>query len=173
MVEVVICQKTLSFLSDILTLKNAFFKDRCCQNSLFMPFFLCQSASLESLPSLPETTGDPLLDGLFVFNEEAPRQGALSTDKVIDNVTQFASFGLRTLVEGVRLLKPGEWLVLQKELNEARAMLEGRAEALAKAYANIECDLMLIGCTGVEDKLQDDVPETLTALREAGIQVIP
>ncbi len=30
---------------------------------------------------------------------------------------------------------------------------------------------MLIGCTGVEDKLQDDVPETLTALRDAGIQV--
>lgn len=88
-----------------------------------------------------------------------------------DNVTKLSSFGLRTLVEGVRLLKPGEWLPLQQALNEARTNMEDRTEVLAKAYQSIEKDLMLIGCTGVEDKLQDDVPETLTTLREAGIQV--
>ena len=126
---------------------------------------------MEILPKLPELTGDPLLDGFFVSTMETHRHPALSTDKVIDNVTKFASFGLRTLVEGVRLLKPGEWLPLQKALNEARSVLERREEALSNVYARIECNLMLIGCTGVEDKLQEDVQETLTALRDAGIQV--
>lgn len=95
----------------------------------------------------------------------------MSNEKVMTNVSQFSSFGLRTLVEGVRLLKPGEWLPLQKELNEARLRMEERDAALAKVYDNIERDLMLIGVTGVEDQLQDGVPETLIALRKAGIQV--
>ncbi|KAL5963623.1 putative phospholipid-transporting ATPase 8 [Taenia solium] len=132
---------------------------------------LAKSAPLEGLPTLPEPTGDPLLDGLFVPSEEVQRRAALSSGRVSDNVTKLSSFGLRTLVEGVRLLKPGEWLPLQQELNEARTNMEDRMEALTKAYQRIEKDLMPIGCTGVEDKLQDDVPETLATLREAGIQI--
>jgi phospholipid-translocating ATPase len=42
---------------------------------------------------------------------------------------------------------------------------------LAEAYAAIEKDLHLLGVTAVEDQLQDGVPETITALRQAGIQV--
>ncbi|CDI97043.1 phospholipid transporting ATPase IF [Echinococcus multilocularis] len=132
---------------------------------------LAKSAPLESLPTLPELMGDPLLDGLFAPSEEVQTQAALSNNRVCENVTKLASFGLRTLVEGVRLLKPAEWLPLQQELNEARTNMEDKAGALAKAYQSIERDLMLIGCTGVEDKLQDDVPETLIALRQAGIQI--
>ncbi|KAM7542634.1 hypothetical protein Aperf_G00000004951 [Anoplocephala perfoliata] len=131
---------------------------------------LDRSASMENLPSLTKKTGDPLIDGLFVFTDPTQKRAAISSDKVTANVSQFASFGLRTLVEGVRLLKPGEWTPLQKELNDARSQLEDRAAALAIVYEKIERDLMLIGCTGVEDQLQDGVPETLTALREAGIQ---
>lgn len=35
----------------------------------------------------------------------------------------------------------------------------------------IESDLMLVGATGIEDKLQDFVPQTIFSLREAGIKV--
>jgi magnesium-transporting ATPase (P-type) len=42
---------------------------------------------------------------------------------------------------------------------------------LAQAYASVERDLQLVGATAVEDKLQDGVPETIKALRQAGIQV--
>ncbi|VUZ47844.1 unnamed protein product, partial [Hymenolepis diminuta] len=129
-----------------------------------------KSASMEDLPFFHERTGDPLIDGLFVFTNPTQKRAVISSEKVIANVGQFASFGLRTLVEGVRLLKPGEWTPLQKKLNEARSQMVDRNAALAKAYEKIERDLMLIGCTGVEDQLQDGVPETLTALREAGIQ---
>ncbi|VDM22695.1 unnamed protein product [Hydatigera taeniaeformis] len=126
---------------------------------------------MESLPNLPKLMGDPLLDGLFVSSEEVQTRAALSNRRVCDSVTKLSSFGLRTLVEGVRLLEPGVWPSLQEKLNEARTNMEDRADALSKAYRSIERDLMLIGCTGVEDRLQDDVPETLRALREAGIQI--
>lgn len=35
----------------------------------------------------------------------------------------------------------------------------------------VESHLRLVGATGIEDKLQDGVPETISALRDAGIQV--
>lgn len=38
-------------------------------------------------------------------------------------------------------------------------------------YAQIESNLTLLGATVVEDKLQDEVPETLQALQDADIKV--
>lgn len=35
----------------------------------------------------------------------------------------------------------------------------------------IESELFLVGATGIEDKLQDFVPQTIFSLREAGIKV--
>ena len=35
----------------------------------------------------------------------------------------------------------------------------------------IERELLLLGASGIEDKLQDGVPETIASLREAGIKV--
>ena len=35
----------------------------------------------------------------------------------------------------------------------------------------IESDLVLVGATAIEDKLQDEVGETITNLREAGLKV--
>uniref|UniRef100_A0A4W5LAX8 Uncharacterized protein n=1 Tax=Hucho hucho TaxID=62062 RepID=A0A4W5LAX8_9TELE len=36
---------------------------------------------------------------------------------------------------------------------------------------HLETHLTLLGATGIEDRLQDSVPDTIMALREAGIQV--
>ena len=38
--------------------------------------------------------------------------------------------------------------------------------------SEIESQLTLVGATGIEDKLQDYVPETIYSLREGGIKVI-
>lgn len=38
-------------------------------------------------------------------------------------------------------------------------------------YSNLEQDLTLIGATAVEDKLQDEVPETIHDLQMAGIKI--
>ena len=46
-----------------------------------------------------------------------------------------------------------------------------REERLVKAYEQIEMDLILIGSTGVEDRLQEKVQSTLQSLRKAGIKI--
>ena len=42
---------------------------------------------------------------------------------------------------------------------------------LAEAFDYVEKDFKLLGATAVEDKLQDEVPETIQALLTAGIKV--
>ena len=39
------------------------------------------------------------------------------------------------------------------------------------AVEDIECDLELLGLTGVEDKLQENVNSTLATLRDAGVVI--
>ncbi|WAR27505.1 AT11B-like protein, partial [Mya arenaria] len=42
---------------------------------------------------------------------------------------------------------------------------------LATAYSEVEVDLRVLGATAVEDKLQEDVPDTIQSLLAAGIKV--
>lgn len=38
-------------------------------------------------------------------------------------------------------------------------------------YEEIECDMVLVGVTAIEDKLQDGVPQTIANLQMAGIKI--
>ena len=40
-----------------------------------------------------------------------------------------------------------------------------------EAACEIETEMELLGATGIEDRLQDGVPETISALRQAGINM--
>ena len=42
---------------------------------------------------------------------------------------------------------------------------------LYEAYEQIESDLILLGATAVEDKLQEGVPEAISSLAKAGINL--
>ena len=60
---------------------------------------------------------------------------------------------------------------LTDKLNEARQALVDREKEVSRVIDTIENEMTLLGATGVEDQLQDGVPETLEALRAAGIKV--
>lgn len=49
--------------------------------------------------------------------------------------------------------------------------MEKRQEKLEKIYEEIEKDLELLGCTAIEDKLQDEVPETIEFILKCGIHL--
>jgi phospholipid-translocating ATPase len=49
--------------------------------------------------------------------------------------------------------------------------LQHRERLLWESYNRMEGRLKLLGATGIEDKLQEGVPETIANLREAGIVV--
>ena len=54
---------------------------------------------------------------------------------------------------------------------EAAAALDQRDVAIARAAADIESDLDLVGSTAIEDKLQEGVPAAIQSLLDAGIKV--
>jgi phospholipid-translocating ATPase len=49
--------------------------------------------------------------------------------------------------------------------------LEERDEKVAEMYEEIERNLILLGATGIEDKLQDGVPQCIERLTQAGIKI--
>ena len=46
-----------------------------------------------------------------------------------------------------------------------------REKLLMESYKRIESNLKLLGATGIEDKLQEGVPNAIENLRQAGIVV--
>lgn len=87
------------------------------------------------------------------------------------HVDEFALKGLRTLCIAYRQFTAEEYEDVNRRLFEARTSLQRREEKLAGVFQYIEKDLVLLGATAVEDRLQDKVRETIEALRMAGIKV--
>uniref|UniRef100_A0A8C4HCP1 Phospholipid-transporting ATPase n=1 Tax=Dicentrarchus labrax TaxID=13489 RepID=A0A8C4HCP1_DICLA len=54
---------------------------------------------------------------------------------------------------------------------EAETAIQGREELLFESALRLETNLQLLGATGIEDRLQDGVPETIASLRKAGLQI--
>eukprot|EP01105_Mastigella_eilhardi_P004144 TRINITY_DN1549_c0_g1_i5.p1 TRINITY_DN1549_c0_g1~~TRINITY_DN1549_c0_g1_i5.p1 ORF type:complete len:886 (+),score=168.81 TRINITY_DN1549_c0_g1_i5:707-3364(+) len=78
--------------------------------------------------------------------------------------------GLRTLVFGMRVIAEEEYTNFARRLHAAECLLENREENIRSEIASIEKDLDLLCVTGVEDKLQDRVLDTLERLHDAGIR---
>ncbi|CBI29082.3 unnamed protein product, partial [Vitis vinifera] len=83
----------------------------------------------------------------------------------------FSSLGLRTLVVGMRDLNGSEFEQWKFAFETASTALIGRAALLRKIASNIENNLSILGASGIEDKLQQGVPEAIESLRMAGIKV--
>ncbi|SMN21489.1 similar to Saccharomyces cerevisiae YAL026C DRS2 Aminophospholipid translocase (flippase) that maintains membrane lipid asymmetry in post-Golgi secretory vesicles [Maudiozyma saulgeensis] len=87
------------------------------------------------------------------------------------HLEDYASEGLRTLCLGYRDIPEQEYISWKTTYDEAATTMENRSEKLDAAAELIEKDLTLIGATAIEDKLQDEVPDTIHTLQEAGIKI--
>ena len=72
---------------------------------------------------------------------------------------------------GMKIVDEEEFQDFQKECQEAEKDIMKRDQNLEKIYDKFERDLTLLGATAVEDRLQDDVPETIADLQKAGIKI--
>jgi phospholipid-transporting ATPase len=83
----------------------------------------------------------------------------------------FGNEGLRTLIMCKREIPEHvfeEWLI---RYNHANSLVGGREAAVAKVAIELEHDLQVLGCTAIEDRLQEHVPESVQYLLDAGLQV--
>ncbi|KAG8899040.1 putative aminophospholipid-translocase, partial [Tulasnella sp. 417] len=134
---------------------------------------------------------------IFPFTSESKRMGIVVRDKTTGEISflqkgadvvmakivqrndwleeetaNMAREGLRTLVVGKKRISPEAFEEFRARYHDASVQTEGRNEAMNAVVADcLERDLELLGLTGVEDKLQEDVKPTLELLRNAGIKI--
>ncbi|SOV20934.1 P-type ATPase, putative [Plasmodium sp. DRC-Itaito] len=97
-------------------------------------------------------------------------------ENIVDHVEHqlhaFATSGLRTLVLGYKHLTENEFTDMYRNHIDARKKSEtDKEEYLQEFYEEAENNLIIIGCTGIDDKLQDDVPQVIQDLRDAGMTI--
>ncbi|KAJ8385793.1 hypothetical protein AAFF_G00182370 [Aldrovandia affinis] len=84
---------------------------------------------------------------------------------------EYAREGLRTLCIAKKVLEEEEYETWLKHHVFAETSIENREELLMESAQKLETGLTLLGATGIMDRLQEDVPETIEALQQAGIRV--
>uniref|UniRef100_A0A4W5PP78 Phospholipid-transporting ATPase n=1 Tax=Hucho hucho TaxID=62062 RepID=A0A4W5PP78_9TELE len=98
------------------------------------------------------------------------RQGHIreQTQKHLDN---YAREGLRTLCVAKKVQTSTEYEIWLKRHAFAETSIENREELLLESAQRLETNLTLLGATGIVDRLQEEVPETIEALQRAGVKV--
>uniref|UniRef100_A0A8C5H0A6 Phospholipid-transporting ATPase n=1 Tax=Gouania willdenowi TaxID=441366 RepID=A0A8C5H0A6_GOUWI len=93
-------------------------------------------------------------------------------DKTERALELFAEACLRTLCVAVRSVPEALWGQWRKTLTKAATMATCDRDALLETlYDQMETDLLILGVTAIEDRLQEGVPETIALLQEAGLKV--
>jgi phospholipid-transporting ATPase len=107
-----------------------------------------------------------------VILERLRKDGRNSLQDETQNIlNRFAAEGLRTLVLGMSVLDPDEYIRWSKLYAQAAADVHDRSRKLADVAELIERNLELVGTTAIEDKLQKGVPQTIELLAAAGIKI--
>lgn len=133
---------------------------------------------------------------VFPFTSESKRMGIIlreeqsgqlvfylkGADVVMSSIVQYndwleeecgnmAREGLRTLVVAKKVLTEEQYLDFETRYNAARLSITDRVTRVAAAIESLEQGLELLCVTGVEDRLQDNVRNTLEVLRNGGIKI--
>lgn len=107
-----------------------------------------------------------------VMFERLAKNGRVFEARTKEHLHDYADAGLRTLVLAYREVSQEEYEIFNKEFTEAKNSVGAdREEKLDQVAEKIEKDLILLGATAVEDKLQNGVPECIDKLAQAGIKI--
>ena len=106
----------------------------------------------------------------------------INTDKIVISEQSkykeineiFANQGLRTLIMGKKVLKQVEfqlWLDRHNDtIHDMNMNHLQKQDKITDLFEEIEMNLSYVGCSAIEDKLQDDVQDTIRLLKEADIK---
>ena len=93
-------------------------------------------------------------------------------DWLNEDCSNMAREGLRTLVVAKKVLTQEQYADFEQRLTKAKLSMQDRNQKIQNVIESLEKDLELLCLTGVEDKLQQNVRNTLETLRNAGIKVL-
>uniref|UniRef100_A0A4W3IPW1 Phospholipid-transporting ATPase n=1 Tax=Callorhinchus milii TaxID=7868 RepID=A0A4W3IPW1_CALMI len=92
-------------------------------------------------------------------------------EMTLNHLEMFATEGLRTLCFAVADISEREYKNWSAIYQTAATSIQHRILKLEECYELIEKNLQLLGATAIEDRLQDQVPETIETLFKADIKI--
>lgn len=90
------------------------------------------------------------------------------------HLDEFSKSGLRTLCYSMKEIEVNtfrKWEEVYKILKEDSVKNKDKLPALEESISELENEMTLLGVTGLEDKLQDDVKQSIQEFIDAGINV--
>ncbi|KAJ4884232.1 putative phospholipid-transporting ATPase 9 [Raphanus sativus] len=107
-----------------------------------------------------------------VMFERLSKNGREFEEETRDLVNEYADAGLRTLILAYRELHEKEYKAFNERISEAKSSVSADRESMIEEVTEkVEKDLILLGATAVEDKLQNGVPDCIDKLAQAGIKI--
>jgi phospholipid-transporting ATPase len=104
-----------------------------------------------------------------------PRIGGLSPkelNEADDQVYAFATKGYRVLVIAKRVVDESTYARWLQKYDEVRLTFSDNKDArLSELYDELEQELTYLGSTAIEDRLQEEVPETIKYLMDANVKI--
>ncbi|RWS29547.1 putative phospholipid-transporting ATPase IA-like protein [Leptotrombidium deliense] len=113
---------------------------------------------------------------LYIKGADTVIYERLSEDRfasiTVEHLEQFASQGLRTLCCGYVTISETAYQQWSKEYQSSlTSTLNSKENSIDDVMEKIEKNIILLGATAIEDKLQDGVPEAIATLLKAGMKV--
>nr|XP_008542298.1 PREDICTED: probable phospholipid-transporting ATPase VD isoform X2 [Equus przewalskii] len=99
------------------------------------------------------------------------KQQRIIREKTQKHLDDYAKRGLRTLCVAKRVMSDTEYAEWLRNHFLAETSIDNREELLLESAMRLENKLTLLGATGIEDRLQEGVPESIEALHKAGIKI--
>ncbi|XP_060214930.1 putative phospholipid-transporting ATPase 9 [Lycium barbarum] len=107
-----------------------------------------------------------------IMFERLGKNGRKFEEETREHVNEYADAGLRTLILAYRELSEDEYKTFNEKFLEAKnSISEDRETIIDEVTDKIEKDLILLGATAVEDKLQPGVPDCIDKLAQAGVKI--
>uniref|UniRef100_A0A8B9W981 Phospholipid-transporting ATPase n=1 Tax=Bos mutus grunniens TaxID=30521 RepID=A0A8B9W981_BOSMU len=115
-----------------------------------------------------------IMELLSVASPDGPgleKQQMMIREKTQKHLDDYAKRGLRTLCIAKRVMSDTEYAEWLRNHFLAETSIDNREELLLESAMRLENKLTLLGATGIEDRLQEGVPEAIEALHKAGIKI--
>ncbi|MED6124962.1 putative phospholipid-transporting ATPase 9 [Stylosanthes scabra] len=107
-----------------------------------------------------------------VMFERLANNGREFEENTLEHVHEYADAGLRTLILAFRELDEQGYKEFDAKFTEAKnSISEERETMIEEVSDNIERNMVLLGATAIEDKLQHGVPNCIDKLSQAGIKI--
>ncbi|CAL0326089.1 unnamed protein product [Lupinus luteus] len=107
-----------------------------------------------------------------IIFDRLSKNGKMYLEATTKHLNEYGEVGLRTLALAYRKLDEQEFSAWNSEFQKAKAAVGSDREATLERISEImEKELILVGATAVEDKLQKGVPQCIDKLAQAGLKI--